>query len=412
MAEVLLGVTGGIAAYKAVDVLRGLQRRGHGVSVVMTRSAARFVGPPTFAALSGRPVGTSLFEVEGQPGYGHLDLARAADLMLVAPASANTLARMAAGLGDGLLLSCYLAFTGPVLVAPAMNTRMWLHPATRDNLERLRTRGVQVIPPGTGLLADGEVGEGRLAESASIVEAVEARLGSSGAGLLGRRVLITAGGTREPIDAVRYVGNRSSGRMGWALADAARARGATVTVLAANVDLPRRPDVEYVEAPSAADLRAAALERFAACDLLLMAAAVADYRPTRERAGKLAKDEAEALDLRLERTEDVLSELAARREAQVLVGFAAEHGPSGLDRARAKRLRKGLDLLVHNDVSAPGLGFGSADNQITILGPGDREQALPRMSKAACAERILDAALPLLARSTPAEVTAPPAPLG
>jgi phosphopantothenoylcysteine decarboxylase/phosphopantothenate--cysteine ligase len=398
MAEVLLGVTGGIAAYKALDVLRILQRRGHGVSVVMTRAATRFVGQASFAALSGRPVESELFGVPGEPRYRHLELARAADLMLVAPASANTLARLAAGLGDGLLGACYLAFRGPVLVAPAMNTSMFTHPATRASLERLREHGVEVVEPAAGLLADGDVGVGRLADPQVIADAVEASLRGAAGDLGGRRVLVTAGGTREPIDAVRYVGNRSSGRMGWAIAEAARRRGAEVTVLAANVELPRREGIAYVEAPTAAALAEEARRRFPGCDLLVMAAAVADYRPAdgTARGGKLVKDEAAILDLRLERTEDILSALSAAREDQVLVGFAAEHGPGGLERARAKRSRKGLDLLVYNDVAEPGAGFGSEENAITILGPGEEERAHPRMSKADCAERILDAAAPLL----------------
>jgi phosphopantothenoylcysteine decarboxylase / phosphopantothenate---cysteine ligase len=394
MSEVLLGVSGGIAAYKAVDVMRILQRRGHGVTVVMTRAARRFVGPATFAALSGRPVGVDLFGAEERPGYDHLELARRADLLLVAPASANTIARMAAGLGDGLLGSVHLAFDGPVVIAPAMNTRMWMHPATVDNLALLTARGVQVVSPGSGLLADGEVGMGRLADPADIADAADARLAGAGT-LAGRRVLVSAGGTREPIDPVRYVGNRSSGRMGWALAEAARRRGADVTVLAANVDLPRHPGIRYVDAPTAADLRRAALDAFGSCDVLVMAAAVADFAPVAAREGKIDKDAEGRLALELEPTADILSELAGRRDGQVVVGFAAEHGPDGLARARAKRDRKHLDLIVHNDVSADGAGFGSPQNEITIIGPGG-EEALPRMSKDACAERILDAVLPLL----------------
>jgi phosphopantothenoylcysteine decarboxylase / phosphopantothenate---cysteine ligase len=394
VAEILLGVSGGIAAYKAVDVMRILQRRGHGVTVVMTRAARRFVGPATFAALSGRPVGVDLFGAEERPGYDHLELARRADLLLVAPASANTIARMAAGLGDGLLGSVHLAFDGPVIVAPAMNSRMWTHPATADNLALLRARGVQVVAPASGLLADGEVGVGRLAEPAEIADAVEARLAGAGT-LAGRRVLVSAGGTREPIDPVRYVGNRSSGRMGWAIAEAARRRGADVTVLAANVDLPRHPDVRYVDAPTAADLRRAALDAFGSCDVLLMAAAVADFAPAAASAGKIDKGAEGRLALALEPTADILAELAGRRDGQVVVGFAAEHGPGGLDRARAKRERKQLDLIVHNDVAVGGVGFGSAENEITIIGAAG-EETLPRMSKDACAERILDAVLPLL----------------
>jgi phosphopantothenoylcysteine decarboxylase/phosphopantothenate--cysteine ligase len=393
MAEVLLGVSGGIAAYKAIDVMRILQRGGHGVTVVMTRAARRFVGPATFAALSGRPVGLDLFGAEDRPGYGHLDLARRADLMLVVPASANTIARMAAGLADGLLGSAYLAFDGPVVIAPAMNTRMWTHPATSDNLARLVGRGVEVVAPATGLLADGEVGAGRLADPSEIAAAVEARLAGART-LAGRRVLVSAGGTREPIDPVRYVGNRSSGRMGWAIAEAARRRGAAVTVLAANVDLPRHPDIRYVDAATAADLRRAALDAFGSCHVLVMAAAVADFAPA-AREGKIDKGAEGRLALELEPTADILTELAARRDGQVVVGFAAEHGADGLARARAKRERKRLDLIVHNDISREGAGFGSPDNEITIIGP-EGEERLPRMSKDACAERILDAVVSLL----------------
>jgi phosphopantothenoylcysteine decarboxylase / phosphopantothenate---cysteine ligase len=397
--EILLGVSGGIAAYKAIDLLRILQRRGHGVTVVMTRSARRFVGPATFAALSGRPVGVSLFGRDESPGYDHLELARSADLLAVVPASANTIARFAAGLGDGLLGSVHLAFDGPVLMAPAMNTRMYLHAATAHNMDVLRARGVHLVDPGSGLLADGEVGVGRLAEPVQIADAIDVLLGVRGA-LSGRRVLVTAGGTREPLDSVRYLGNRSSGRMGWALADAARRRGAEVTVLAANVDLPRHSAITYVDAPTAADLHRAALEAFPACDVLVMAAAVADFRPAEPREGKIDK-RAEGgqggMVVPLVPTDDILADLSGRRDpGQVVVGFAAEHGPEGLERAREKRVRKGMDLIVHNDVSAEGVGFGSPDNQVTIIG-ATSEDALPRMSKDACAARILDAAAALLA---------------
>lgn len=397
MAEVLLGVSGGIAAYKAVDLLRIMQRRGHGVTVVMTRNARRFVAPATFAALSGRPVGLDLFGPEQRPDYDHLDLARAADAMVVAPASANTCARLAAGLGDGLLGAVHLAFDGPLVLAPAMNTRMYLHPATEANLATLRARGVHMVDPGSGLLADGEVGVGRLAEPAAIADALDAVLAGAGS-LAGRRVLVTAGGTREPIDPVRYVGNRSSGRMGWAIARAARRRGAEVTVLASNVELAEDPGITYVQAPTAADLHEAALARFPGCDLLVMAAAVADFRPRSARAGKIDKSAEGAgggLALDLEPTPDILSDLAARRVHQVMVGFAAEHGEAGLERARAKRSRKGVDLIVHNDVSQEGVGFGSRDNRITIIGASG-ERALERMSKDACAAAILDDAAGLL----------------
>jgi len=398
MSRILLGVTGGIAAYKAIDVLRGLQRGGHEVSVVMTRTSTHFVGAATFAALSGRPVGTNLFGDVGSPGYNHLDIVRDQDLFLVAPASANTIAHMAAGTAEGLLTSCYLAFGGPVLIAPAMNTRMYLHPATVDNLARLAARGVEIVPPGEGLLADGDVGIGRLASPAAIVEAVEARLARGSGPWAGRRVVVTAGGTREPLDAVRYIGNRSSGKMGEALARAALGRGADVTLVAANLEVPRSPGVRYVDAPTAADLHRVVLEEIATADLVIMAAAVADFRPTEPADGKIDKSQTDAITVALERTADILEDLVARRPpGQVIVGFAAEHGSDGLSRAREKRARKGVDLLVHNDVSRPGIGFGSDENEVTIIGP-DGEEALPRLTKAACAERILDAAGRLLVR--------------
>ncbi|MCB0872412.1 MAG: bifunctional phosphopantothenoylcysteine decarboxylase/phosphopantothenate--cysteine ligase CoaBC [Actinobacteria bacterium] len=390
MAEVLLGVSGGIAAYKAVDVLRMLQRDGHDVSVIMTRNATRFVGPETFSALSGRPVGLGQFTDPGTAGYDHLDFARRADVAVVCPATANTLARLAHGLADGLLSTSLVAFDGPVVVAPAMNTRMWEHPATVANVATLEARGVVVVPPASGLLADGEVGMGRLASPADVCAAVE-RVVRHGGEMQGREILITAGGTREPIDAVRYVGNSSSGKMAWAIVDAARDRGARVTVVAANVDLPRRPDVTYRDAGTAEALHRVCLDEFPGCDALVMTAAVADYRPVRAETGKIDKSAASSLQIDLERTTDILSDLAAARADQVMVGFAAEAGAAGLQRARDKRTRKGVDIVVHNDISAPGIGFGSDDNAITIIGPGDAEVFFERRSKRACAEAILDA---------------------
>lgn len=396
MSTLLLGVSGGIAAYKAVDVLRLLQRDGHDTTVIMTGSARRFVGPATFAGLSGRPVGGSAFGGDdGDPGYDHLDLARSADLLLIAPATANTIARLATGLADDLLGSTFLAFEGPVLVAPAMNTAMYEHPATMANVQLLRERGVQLVGPDSGLLADGAVGAGRLATPEAIVAAVTAALAPSGA-LAGRRVVVTAGGTREPIDSVRYVGNRSSGKMGWAIAEAARRRGASVTVVAANVALPRAEGIEYVEAPTAAELGEAVRRVVGEADVLFMAAAVADYRPARRLDGKLDKGAADELSVSLERTEDVLSSVAEdRRPGQVLVGFAAEHGPAGAQRAAEKRRRKKVDLIVHNDIADPAIGFGADQNRVAIIGEGGVEE-LPTMSKDACAARIVDAATALL----------------
>lgn len=394
MASVLLGVSGGIAAYKAIDVLRLLQKDGHRVRVVMTRSAQRFVGPATFAALSGRDVGLSLFGEETAPDYRHLEYAREADLVVIAPATANTLARLANGLADDLLTSIALAYDGPTLVAPAMNTRMWEHPATEANLATLAERGVQIVPPGHGVLADGDVGPGRLATPTEISAAVTDRLGRGP--LLGRHVVVSAGGTQEPVDAVRYLGNRSSGRMGWALAAEAQARGARVTVLSANVALPRADGITYVDTPTAANLKTAALSSWPEADIFIMCAAVADYRPRETTEGKIDKSAADTLTLELERTDDILAELGqSPRGDRVLVGFAAESGAAGLQRARDKRTRKSVDLIVHNDISQPGAGFGSDENAITIIGEsGDRETGL--MSKQHCAAEILDAASSLL----------------
>ena len=398
MATILLGVTGGIAAYKAIDTVRALRRSGHDVHVVMTRAAQRFVGPASFAALSGNRVATGLFAADDVPDYRHLDLARAADVMLVAPASANTIGRMAAGLADDILTSCYIAFTGPVLVAPAMNTRMWEHQATRANIATLAERGTVIIPPGEGLLADGDVGAGRLAETEDIMAAVTAALAASAGPWTGRRVLVTAGGTREPIDAVRYLGNRSSGRMGMAVAEAARNRGATVTVIAANVDLPRPQGITYIDVATAGELLEATGAAFVETDLLVMAAAVADYRPAATIDGKLDKSSRERLDLALEPTVDILTTLSTQRRGQIIVGFAAEHGAAGLERARQKRIRKGLDVIVFNDVAAAGIGFESPDNAITIVGPGETEHSVPLTTKAVCAAHILDAVSPVLIR--------------
>ncbi len=391
MARILLAVTGGIAAYKAVEVLRALQREGNDVTVVMTATAERFIGAATFAALSGHPVGTTLFPGTAEEGYDHLDFARAADAMIVVPASANTLARMAAGIANDLVTTTYLAVEAPVIVAPAMNTRMWLHAATRANMDTLRARGVQVVPPATGLLADGDVGEGRLAETADIIAAVSRALGKH-ASLTGVRVLVTGGGTREPIDSVRYVGNRSSGRMAVAIAEAARDRGADVTVIASNLTVALPFGITLIDAATAAELHAEALRALPQADIVVMAAAVADYRPVAQIAGKMDKSATAELAITLERTDDILIDLAAKRTpTQLLIGFAAEHGAAGLERAREKRVRKRVDLIVHNDIAQPGIGFDGPDNAITIIGDGG-ETAIGPASKRACAEAILDAA--------------------
>ncbi len=405
MARVLLGVSGGIAAYKALELARLAVKAGHTVRVVQTEASTRFVGTAAFAALTGAPVLTSEFERDPARGafpdqsppehdpLNHLELVRNADAFLIAPASANTIAKLAAGLADNLLTSAALAATCPVLVAPAMNDAMYEHAATRANLDTLRARGVAVLEPEVGALGSkGEWGVGRLREPPELLAAVEAVVPSGAPRSMdGLKVLVTAGGTREPIDSVRYVGNRSSGRMGFALADEAARRGAEVTVIAANVTLPRNPVVAYEDVATAAELTAACEARFGDCDVLLMAAAVADYRPAAPAEAKLKKEAAAELDLRLERTEDALAALAAaRRTGQTLVGFAAEHGGNAVELARGKLERKGLDLVVVNDISRADIGFDTPENEVTIVTAG-AEQPVPRTSKPEVAGAILDA---------------------
>jgi phosphopantothenoylcysteine decarboxylase/phosphopantothenate--cysteine ligase len=404
LARVLLGVTGGIAAYKALEFVRLATKAGHAVRVVQTETAQRFVGAASFAALTGAPVLTGEFERDPARGafpdqrppehdpLSHLELVRNADVLLVAPASANTIGKLAHGLADNLLTSAALAATCPVLVAPAMNNHMFEHAAVRANLATLRERGVTVLDPGVGALGSkGEWGVGRLAEPEDLLRAVEAALPGAGSHLVGLRVLVTAGGTREPIDSVRFVGNRSSGRMGFALAEEAAALGASVTVIAANVGLERSSRIRYVDVATAAELKAACEAEFAASDVLLMAAAVADYRPSEAAAAKLKKDRSETLTLTLERTDDIISALAAaRRPEQTLVGFAAEHGESAVAYGREKLTRKGLDAVVVNDIGRKDIGFEGVENEVTIVTAAG-ERHVPRTSKAAVARAVLDA---------------------
>jgi phosphopantothenoylcysteine decarboxylase/phosphopantothenate--cysteine ligase len=407
VARVLLGVSGGIAAYKALELIRLATAAGHAVRVVQTATSQRFVGAASFAALSGAPVLTDEFERDPARGafpdqappdhdpLSHLELVRNADAYLIAPASANTIAKLAHGLADNLLTSAALAARCPLVVAPAMNDAMWAHPATRANVATLRERGATVLEPGVGRLASkGEAGAGRLPEPAELLAAVEAvLLGDAGAGAWsGLHVLVSAGGTREPIDAVRFVGNRSSGRMGLALAEAAAARGAHVTLVAANVALRAASGIELVPVETAAELQASCEARFDACDVLLMAAAVADFRPAEAAAHKLKKDDmGDELTITMQRTPDVLSGLAQRRRAgQTLVGFAAETGEHALDYGRRKLTAKGLDAVVVNDVGKPGAGFDVPTNEVTIVTTvGERHVALA--SKAEIAEAVLDA---------------------
>jgi phosphopantothenoylcysteine decarboxylase / phosphopantothenate---cysteine ligase len=445
MARLLLGVSGGIAAYKSLEFARLATLAGHGVRVLMTENAQRFVGAASFEGIVGAPVLISEFERDpmrgafpGEPGeeghdpIGHLELAANCDAFLIAPASANTLAKLAGGFADSMLATSFLACTAPRLVAPAMNDRMYADAATQANLATLRERGVEVIEPGEGLLASrGERGRGRLPDPEELLARVEAALaggqrssapnvetvllgdervtpadetallegGGSAAAVddaapagepgpgTGLRVLVTAGGTREPIDSVRFIGNRSSGRMGMALAAAAARRGAEVTVVAANVSLPEPGGVKRIDVETTAELSYETVERFETQHVLLMAAAPADFR-TEPITGKIKRQD--SLNLNLQPTEDILALIAADRgEGQTVVGFAAEHGGEAVARARAKLARKGADLIVLNDVSDPTIGFDSAENEVLLVTATDEEE-VPKASKDAVADAILD----------------------
>jgi phosphopantothenoylcysteine decarboxylase/phosphopantothenate--cysteine ligase len=450
MPRILLGVSGGIAAYKALEFVRLASAAGHSLRVVQTPTSRRFVGEASFAALTGAPV--LLDEFQHDPARGafpgqqppahepisHLALVANAELYLIAPASANTIAKLAHGMADNLLSSCALAASCPILVAPAMNNHMYEHPATRANLELLRARGVHVIAPGRGRLASlGEHGVGRLAEPSRLLAACEQTLrnpdapnqgggtspseqggsaylfeqsggaspsaqsggaspseperAATGEDWSALRVLVSAGGTREPIDSVRFVGNSSSGRMGLALAAAARARGAEVTLVAANISLQAPAGVSVLRVGSAAELKDACEREFPKCDVLLMAAAVADFRPARPVRDKIKKGTREHLTIELEPTADVLCGLSGMRlPGQTLVAFAAEHGLQALEHARAKLTAKGVDAVVFNDISRSDIGFESSANEVTILTSAGDEQ-VPRAAKEHVASAILDA---------------------
>jgi len=399
MARILLGVSGGIAAYKALELARLATVAGHCVRVAMTENAGRFVGAASFEGITCAPVLTSEFERDplggafpGDPRpehdpIGHLEVVAGCDAYLIAPASANTIAKLAAGMADSMLTTSFLACTAPRLLAPAMNDRMYADAATQANLATLRERGIEVIEPGEGRLASqGEFGKGRLPDPADLLARIESVLPAGERPWDGLRVLVTAGGTREPVDPVRFLGNRSSGRMGIALAAAAKRRGADVTLIAANVTLPEPAGVRRIDVQTTAELAEATQAEFAKTHVLLMAAAPADFRPTEIVEGKLEREGA-GIDLRLEPTRDILGGLE-RGEGQTVVAFAAEHG-NDIDRARKKLTRKSADLMVLNDVSDPAIGFDSSENAVTLIGPED-EVVVPRASKDVIAEQILD----------------------
>lgn len=397
--HVVLGVTGGIAVYKAADLASKLTQAGAVVDVVMTDAATQFVTPLTFQALTRRPVFTAMFQ--GLAGgtspsavnISHVLLARRAELIVIAPLTANTLAKLSYGLADELLCATVLASSCPLLLAPAMETHMWQNAATQENMARLKQRGAYVVGPGAGRLASGASGPGRMAEPAEIFDMARYVIGCSGP-LAGKRVVVSAGGTREPIDPVRYVGNRSSGKMGYAVAAAARDAGAAVTLISAPVELSAPAGVTRVSIETAAQMHAAVLAACEGADALVMAAAVADFRPQQASEQKIKKESA-TLSLPLARTVDILKDVSARFPGLVKIGFAAE-SEQLLSHARAKLESKNVDIIVANDVTAEGSGFGVDTNQVTLLHKDGRIEALPLQSKAEVAERIVDAIRELL----------------
>lgn len=398
--RVALGVSGGIAAYKAAEVLRGLQRAGCTVRVAMTERACEFITPLTFRALSGSHVIVDDYAPDNPDPIAHITYSQSVDLLLIAPATANIIAKFANGIADDFLTSTYLASNAPVLIAPAMNTTMWNHPATRRNLERLRADGVLVVEPDAGEMACGTFGPGRLSEPEIIVATALRILNESGNSsapeltlkqdLSGERLLITAGATREAIDPVRFLSNRSSGRMGFALAEAARARGAEVTIVAGATTAPAPDGIRLVRSLSAEEMRAAVLKEMAAATIFIASAAVSDYRPASHSESKIKKSDA-PLTLLLEPTPDILAEVSAnRRNGLLVVGFAAETNDV-LNYARAKLKRKQLDAIVANDITRDGAGFDTETNAVIILTrDGDAPIELPLMTKTDAAHRILD----------------------
>jgi phosphopantothenoylcysteine decarboxylase / phosphopantothenate---cysteine ligase len=402
VANVLLGVSGGIAAYKSLELARLATKEGHAVRVLMTPAAKRFVGAPSFEGIVGAPVLTDEFERDPLRGtfpgdpipehdpIGHLQVVANADAYLIAPASANTIAKLAAGIADSMVTTSFLACAAPRLVAPAMNDRMYRDPATQANLATLRERGVIVIEPDEGALASrGESGIGRLPEPRALLDTIEQAIPGPSGPWDGLRVLLSAGGTREPIDPVRFIGNRSSGRMGLALAERAARRGAEVTLVAANVSLPAPPGVRRVDVETATELAGALGREFDSADVLVMAAAPADFRPKSAAGEKIHREASGGLELDLEATEDILASLSVRRrEGQTIVGFAAETG-GDVDRAREKLARKGADAIVLNDVSRAEIGFESSENEVVIV-EADGEHHVPLASKEEVADAILD----------------------
>ncbi|HXX49227.1 MAG TPA: bifunctional phosphopantothenoylcysteine decarboxylase/phosphopantothenate--cysteine ligase CoaBC [Myxococcota bacterium] len=396
MSRVLLGVSGGIAAYKACELVRLLSQRGHELRVVATRNALEFVSALTLQTLSGAPVRSELLAAEAESEISHIALADWAEVLVIAPATANVLAKLAQGLADDLLTTVALATRAPLVVAPAMNVNMYRHPATQANLDLLAKRGARIVGPGTGDLACGWVGEGRLVELESIAAVAEACVTEPT--LRGEVVLVSAGPTAEPIDPVRVITNRSSGKMGFALAEEAARRGAEVTLVAGPSSLPTPHGVARIDVETALEMRGAVLGALERATIVVLAAAVADYAPVRAEQKKLKREKADALTLELVRNPDILAEVVKRRGTRIVVGFAAETDHV-LENARAKLARKGCDLIVANDVSRSDIGFDVDRNEVAILGPGPGDlREVPAGPKSEVAARILERVLELRAR--------------
>jgi len=391
--RILLGVTGSIAAYKAVELLRELTKRGAEVQVVMTEAATRFVAPLTFETLSRQPVLLDMFSLAYGSHIGHIEATARADLFVIAPATAHTIARLAHGLADDFLANIYLASRCPVMLAPAMDSDMYQHVAVQENLARLRDRGVHIVGPASGELASGVTGPGRLVEPPEIVEAIEKLLALT-RDLAGEVVLVTAGPTREPLDPVRYLSNRSSGKMGYAIAEAAAARGARVILVSGPTALTPPPGVDVIHVETAQQMHDAVLAKLHAATVVIKAAAVADYRPKQVAGRKIKKDEA-VPEVRLEPTPDILAEVGKRKERRILVGFAAETEDL-VANARKKLQRKNLDLMVANDVSQPGAGFDSDTNAVKILDAQGGVEEIHLQAKRSVADRVLDRVVGLL----------------
>ncbi|HHY25721.1 MAG TPA: bifunctional phosphopantothenoylcysteine decarboxylase/phosphopantothenate--cysteine ligase CoaBC [Desulfitobacterium dehalogenans] len=384
--KILVGITGGIASYKAADVVSRLRKQGATVYVAMTKGATEFIAPLTLRTLSGHPVYVEMFEEPKVWNVEHIALAEAVDAVLVAPATANVLAKMTVGLADDFLSTVLLATKAPIFVAPAMNHNMYHHPTTQENLKRLQERSVRILGPATGFQACGTDGDGRMSEPQDLVEALQSFFATSGL-LAGKKALVTAGGTQEPLDPVRYLGNRSSGRMGFAVAEALKEAGAETILVSAPNELPTPPGVRRIAVMTAEEMHAAVMDEFAHMDIVVKAAAVADYRPLANAEQKIKKDGSN-LTLELVPTPDILAECGKKKERQFLVGFAAETEKL-YEHAQAKMQRKNVDMLVANDVTKPGAGFGSPTNIVSFLFPDGKRTDLPQMSKQEVARRLV-----------------------